>query len=209
MKYLYLKSKESINSKMIKFILVYLALVTIYMFLNKGGPLNEYLGLNSIIDKDEMTIILKILGISLTIFLTYKIYLFDIIENSQNIFLRTNKKKILISNLFLTIIVFICLVRLILILIVKIISSMNLKILLLDLLYYSFISLFSIALINTISRRKIYTYVISTLIFLTMISSMFINATIQVCLIFIVIGLILNVIMYSPQHIMNYFKNSI
>lgn len=205
MKYLYLKSRESINSKMIKFILLYLVLVVIYIFLNKGGPLDEYLGLSSIIDKDEMTIILKILGISLIIFLTYKIYLFDIVENSQNIFLRTNKKKILISNIVLTI-VFICLVRLILLLIVKIIVDMNLKTLLLDLLYYSYISLFSIALINTLSREKIYTNIISGLIIISIISSLFINMTISICLILIVIGLILNIFMYSPQHIINYFK---
>lgn len=206
MKYMFLKSKEVIKIDILKYIFIYYVLVLIYVLLNKNSViLNDCLGLSSIMECSSMEIILKIVSVTLIIYLTYKIYSFDIIQNIENIYLRNSSKKFIILNIFI-ILLFIMIIRLILLFIINFFIEIDLSIIFLDIIYYCFISISSILLLNLIVKKKfIFKLLFIFILFLTMYLSLII-----INLIYLIITLLIFIFIilftYSIQELVDFIK---
>lgn len=213
MKYIILKNKELFKSNIYKYVLVYYFITLLYFLLNKSvlvsGEVSVKfcLGLESVLDSSSIEIIMKATLISLIVYLTYTIYSFDIINNSQYIYLRTNSKKILLLNISM-VLLYIFFIRIILLLILSIFIKISFDVIVLDILFSFFISLLSFLFLNTIMLKnnglKGLFFIIS--IVSLIISFIYINYIylIIMCIIYLVIIFYIN----SPQRTIDFFMNS-
>lgn len=213
MKYIILKNKELFKSNIYKYVLVYYFITLLYFLLNKSvlvsGEVSVKfcLGLESVLDSSSIEIIMKATLISLIVYLTYTIYSFDIINNSQYIYLRTNSKKILLLNISM-VLLYIFFIRIILLLILSIFIKISFDVIVLDILFSFFISLLSFLFLNTIMLKnnglKGLFFIIS--IVSLIISFIYINYVylIIMCIIYLVIIFYIN----SPQRTIDFFMNS-
>ena len=206
MKYMFLKSREVIKIDILKYVFIYYVLVLIYVLLNKNSViLNDCLGLGSIMECSSMEIILKIVSVTLIVYLTYKIYSFDIIQNIENIYLRSNSRKLLLLNIII-ILLFIIMIRLVLLFIVNFFIKVNLSIILLDIIYYCFISLSSILILNLLVRKR---YIFKLLFMIVIVFTTYfslVNIDILYLIIFSFIFLIIMFITYSLLELIDFIK---
>lgn len=206
MKYMFLKSKEAMEKNVLKYIFAYYLLTLIYILLNNNSIiLNDCIGLSSIIECGSVEIILKIISITLIIYITYKIYLFDIVQNIENIYLRNSNKKFIILNIII-ILLFIMIIRLILLFIINFFVKIDLNIIFLDIIYNCFLSISSILLLNLIVKKKfIFKLLFIFILFLTMYLSLIaINLIYLIITLFIFIFIIL--FTYSIQELVDFIK---
>ncbi len=211
MKYLILKSKEIIKIDILKYVFSYYLLTILYFIIYKNTFLSgnlsiEFcLGLKPIIECNSIESILKIILLSLIIFLTYKVYIFDIVQNIENVYLRSNSKKTLILNIFI-VLFYITIVRLTLIFIINLFYRITFNTIIFDLLYCYFISISAIIILNIMSKEGFIYKILSVIFcaFLLFFSLIIIKVTYLI--VTSIIFLILIFLSYSPQKLVDFFK---
>lgn len=224
MKYLFLRNKIELKKNILKFYIIQILLVVIYIIINKSViknySTNEYfslLGLKSIKDSYIIYILIKITSYLIIFHITTKVFVESIIKNIQYIILRINKKKWIlyeISNFILYIIIMRSIYNILIylslhILGIKILFSTFIITYIKDTLFFITL-LLSIISIANISCLNNYKKIIVIFPITVIILSLFINLAnipIVFLLLSVIILIIINTLLFAPTNF--YTKYSI
>lgn len=217
MKYLFLRNKIGLKKHILKFYIIQILLLLIYIIINKSliknYSTNEYfslLGLKSIKDSYIMYILIKMTSYLVIIHITIKVFAESIIKNIQYIILRINKKKWIsyeMSNFIFYIIIMRSIYNILIylslsILGMKILFSTFIIIYIKDILFFITLLLSIISILNILCLNNYKKFLIIFPITL-IITSLFINLeniSIVFLLFNIIILIIINILLFTPTN---------
>lgn len=213
MKYVFLKCLYNYKKVFTKVFITQLIVLLAYTILNYNyidNNLYSYiLGINPIVLCHSTDIILKMIMIISIMYITYNIYLKLITTNTSAFLLRINSKNILLYGLacLAIIILFHRLLNYIIsYFILKLFSDISfytLDLLFLDYIYYLFISICGISLINFANTKKIFIlFAITSIIFILFV---FFYINIFYLLIVTILLIIVNYYIFNSTYIYNYY----
>ena len=217
MKYLFLRNKIGLKKHILKFYIIQILLLLIYIIINKSliknYSTNEYfslLGLKSIKDSYIMYILIKMTSYLVIIHITIKVFAESIIKNIQYIILRINKKKWIsyeMSNFIFYIIIMRSIYNILIylslsILGMKILFSTFIIIYIKDILFFITLLLSIISILNILclnNYKKLFIIFPIALI----IISLFINLE-NIPIIFLLLNviflIIINILLFTPTN---------
>lgn len=220
MKYLMIKNISLFRAKLLKYFILELLFIILFLIVDfnsfymfDDSIFYLYLGLTNFLDCDILFKILKIVNLFVVMHITINLFLRDLTNNTEYLFLRMDKKKWVINNI-INITIFLIVMRLILNVIVvfffylfnhSLTFGFFLATLFKDFLYYEIIVLFTLLLISCLGIKK---YIIIIPISFILISMFFdINSINNIYLILInSILIFFNFLIFRPNKIYDEFK---
>ena len=154
----------------------------------------------NIINCSNIEKLIKIMNYIIIFYVTFKIYLFDILNSAEYLVLRKNYKKIILYNIFINTILII-LMRLILFVILILFVKSNslnfnviffIKIFIKDIIFFNILSLFCLIIINinSLGKNIIYNIIIAPIIFLTLFIDLYKISYVLLIIIYMVLFII-------------------
>ncbi len=222
MKYIIYKNINLIKEKILKYFLLQILFLLIILFIDKSviQYLNNYdtlnyLGIMNIINCSNIEKLIKIMNYIIIFYVTFKIYLFDILNSAEYLVLRKNYKKIILYNIFINTILII-LMRLILFVILILFVKSNslnfnviffIKIFIKDIIFFNILSLFCLIIINinSLGKNIIYNIIIAPIIFLTLFIDLYKISYVLLIIIYMVL-FIISIKLSKFTKIYNYYR---
>ena len=222
MKYIIYKNINLIKEKILKYFLLQILFLLIILFIDKSviQYLNNYdtlnyLGIMNIINCSNIEKLIKIMNYIIIFYVTFKIYLFDILNSAEYLVLRKNYKKIILYNIFINTILII-LMRLILFVILILFVKSNslnfnviffIKIFIKDIIFFNILSLFCLIIINinSLGKNIIYNIIIAPIIFLTLFIDLYKISYVLLIIIYMAL-FIISIKLSKFTKIYNYYR---
>lgn len=222
MKYIIYKNINLIKEKILKYFLLQILFLLIILFIDKSviQYLNNYdtlnyLGIMNIINCSNIEKLIKIMNYIIIFYVTFKIYLFDILNSAEYLVLRKNYKKIILYNIFINTILII-LMRLILFVILILFVKSNslnfnviffIKIFIKDIIFFNILSLFCLIIINinSLGKNIIYNIIIALIIFLTLFIDLYKISYVLLIIIYMAL-FIISIKLSKFTKIYNYYR---
>lgn len=206
MKYNLLLFKDLFFKKILKFYILELILIIIYLSINFNAEDCHILifGLNKIVFYDQMRDLVRIIGTGTIIYATVSFCFYDLYRNPEFLLLREKNKNYLFKKIPV-IIVYNILIKLVCFVLICVFFKqiINVNYIIIGIVNIISITLITISVISMYSRRN---YIITLLLFIIFFYNLFFQIQYLILeIIIILILLILNYFKYSTQQVYNKF----